>query len=155
MSQTPPVVLGGDPDDDTVHKAPTGESSPYGLNKANPAFILVNADPKHIWINDEHLIETDDRRLKPGKHLLTVTGGSVLYEVVEERDSEKFSVSHVPDHIDDVNDPSDEIVLKRKYSLEDEARTSGTQSFPRYQFETEDALSMGDVPPFIFEPQSN
>jgi hypothetical protein len=79
----------------------------------------------------------------------------VLYEVVEERDSEKFNASRVPDHIDDVNDPSDEIVLKGKYSLEDEARTSGTQSFPRYQFETEDALSMGDAPPLIFEPQSN
>jgi hypothetical protein len=155
MSQKPSVLLGGDPDDDTVHKEPTVKNSPYGLDEANPAFILVDVDPKHIWIDDEHLIETDDRRLKPGKHLLTVTGGSVLYEVVEERDSEKFSDSSVPDHIDDVNDPSDEIVLKSKYSLEDEVRMSGTQSFPRYQFETEDALSMGDAPPLVFKPQSN
>mgnify|MGYP007091085703 FL=1 len=153
MSQTPPVLLGGDPDEGSVHIEPTDKASQYGLEESNPAFILINADPQHIWIGDEHLVETSERRLKPGKHLLTVTGGSILYEVIEERDSEKFSASGVPDYIDDVDNPSDEIVLEGKYSLEDEAFSSGTQSFPRYQFETEAALSMGDVPPIIFEPR--
>jgi len=154
MNQTPSVLFGGDPDEDTVHIEPTDKASQYGLMESNPAFILINTDPQHIWIGDEHLVETSDRRLEPGKHLLTVTGGSVLYEVVEERDSEKFSASGVPDDIDDVNDPSDEIVLKSKYNLEEEVHTSGTQSFPRYQFETEAPLSIGGVPPIIFEPQS-
>lgn len=155
MSQTPPVLLSGESDRDTIHGESTTSGGAYGLDEVNPEFILIDADPKHIWVGDVHLVETTDRRLKPGKHLLTVTGGSILYEVTEVRDSDKFTASSVPNHIDDVNNPSDEVVLKGKYSLEDETHLSGTeQSFPRYQYETADALSMGDVPPLIFESQN-
>jgi len=83
------------------------------------------------------------------------TSAKTLYEVNKTRDSDKFSPSDVPTHIDDVNDPNDEVVLQRRYSLEDEVRTSGSQSFPRYQLETEEPLSMGDAPPIVSEPQSD
>lgn len=75
----------------------------------------------------------------------------VLYKIT---DSDKFTDADVPSPINDVTNPSDEIVLQGKYSIEYETRISGSQLFPRYQFETENAFSMCDAPPVIFEPHS-
>lgn len=127
----------------------------YAVNKyAHPDFILIGTEQKYVWFGNTHLVETDNRRLEPGKYLLMLPGGKGLYKITEIPDSDKFTDANVPSPINDVTNPSDEIVLQGKYSIEYETRISGTQSFPRYQFETEDALSMGDVPPVIFEPHS-
>lgn len=150
MTHTPSVLLGGVHEDKQKDNAAPHTSSGY----TDPEFILVNADPKHIWIDDLHLVETTHRRLQPGKHLLTVTGGKVLYEVIDVRDSETFDETDVPESVNDVTDPTDEIVLKTKYDLESEAYGSTTQSFPRYQYETEQPLTMGDSPPVIFDIHS-
>lgn len=156
MGHTPPVILGDEVDPDTFYEeydaSPifAAESSKY----SRPEIVFVDDNPTHIWIDDSHLVETDDRRLRPGKHILTVTGTKTLYEVTEVRDSDKFDVTSVPDHIDDVEDPADEIVLETTYDFESGLLTSGTQSFPRYQYETEEVLSMGDAPPLVFEPQN-
>lgn len=150
MSDTPSVLLGGvgeDKEGDNVAAyAPSGYT--------DPEFILVDADPRHVWIDDIHLVETTNRRLQPGKYLLTVTGGKVLYEVIDVRDSDTFNEADVPDFVDDVEDPAEEVVLKTKYDLESEAHGSTTQSFPRYQYETEKPLTMGDSPPVIFNAHS-
>ena len=150
MSDTPSVLLGGVREDKKENGGTPHTFSGY----TDPEFILVNADTKHIWIDGLHLVETTHRRLQPGKHLLTVTGGKVLYEVIDVRDSETFDEMGVPDFVNDVPDPADEIVLKTKYDLESEAYGSTTQSFPRYQYETEQPLTMGDSPPVIFDIHS-
>ena len=118
-------------------------------------FLLVYSDPLHIWLEGDHLVETAVRRAEVGKYFLTVIGEATLYEVVEINDSEAKDATefrNVPEHIDDVQDPADELVLNARYVLSQKTSASGTHSAPRYQYETEEALNMGHIPPLVFKP---
>lgn len=153
MGHTPPVVLGEEVDPDTFYQEYDAspmfavESSKY----TRPDVILVDDDPTHIWIDEDHLVETANRRLSSGKYLLTRVGGQMLYEVIDVRDTDAFDSSDVPDIVDDVQNPTDELVLELRYDFESVTSRSGTTSVPRYQFETESPLNMGHRPPTIFE----
>ena len=154
MGHTPPVVLGNEVDPDTFYQEYDAsalfavESSKY----TRPEVVLVDDDPTHIWIDDDHLVETPNRRLSSGKYLLTRVGGQMLYEVIDVRNTDTFDSSDVPDIVDDVQNPTDELVLEHKYDFESVISRSGTTSVSRYQFETEAPLNMGHRPPKIFEP---
>lgn len=136
-------------------------------------FLLVRADPKHIWMDGEHHVETDDRRAVPGK-LYLFRQPQQLLRVVDIIEADDSSAEH------GVEDAQDTVVIEYVYELAgtpseptfrdtdagewshyDPGHEYGpdgeytvqnaTEGLKRYQLETTQALSMGDRPMVAFK----
>ena len=108
----------------------------------DPEFLMVYGGKRHIWFDGEHLVETDDRRVEVGKYYFDPNGEQLLMRVVEIAEGER----EVP--VSDVADESGEVTVEILYEAgnDDELPDEGrTEVLPEYLFETEEAVSMGDL----------
>lgn len=148
---------------------------PGELSEENPApeFLMVHTRPRQIWIETDHYIETDTRRASPGKvylfpepnHLFRVVDILEAEESVTEYQVEDARDTVVIEYLYDLNGKSSVIDFNEEddsdagtyppgteYGGDCESTVENqTETMLRYQIETPEALSMGDVAMIPFE----
>lgn len=152
MSNPAALVTTGESDAQTDSESGEEQQS---VRVESPELVYIQADPAHIWFNKKHLIESESRRVKPGKYYLTQTGEPILHRVEEIINEEEHEEGfECPAFVDDVANPVDAVVVQHCYTLtvdDEEAFKNGSERVPRYVLETTQAISMGDVPDRVFE----
>lgn len=121
---------------------PPGE---FDKTRSEPELLMINR--RHMWIDGEHYVRSDDRRAVPGKYYL-VMNHELLVRVTGVTEAEESVTDY------GVEDAEDTITYERLYSFPNPGSVeteSGEGSMQRYQMESAQAISMGDVGSIPFE----
>lgn len=123
---------------------------PNELNNPSPEpdFLMIHSNPTHVWIGDTHYIESNNRRAEPGK-CYYLSEGKWFFRVLENQESNEDPVTEYG-----VENARDTVVVENVYQIDsDNPQNNHTDEMSRYQLETHQALSMGDVPLTPFDKQ--
>lgn len=121
-----------------------------------PDFLMVYSNPRHIWLDNQHFVETQDRRAEPGKYYYDPNGQGTFLRILKvgEEDDVELSTNY------GVENPTERLAIEYLYSTDDEIggfrpMDEGEPSdyCHRYQIEADMAISMGDMVPVPFERQ--
>lgn len=140
----------------------------------SPDFLMTHTQPRQIWIGTNHYIETDERRATPGKVYLfpQLKQLSRVVDIIEADESTtEYQVegSHdtvVVEHLYDLNGQPSVVEHKRVCEIQGRSYSPGTsykgeceltienqaEGILRYQIESPEALTMGDIPTIPFAP---
>lgn len=115
-----------------------------------PELVLIISDPLQIWFDEEHLVETTDRRASVGKYYLH-TVGEVRLTRVESIDSRPVRDKKVPKRAQqEIEDPNDRVRVKVCYELSsDTGPYVGDSGGPRFLYEDDGSITT-DSPPIPF-----
>lgn len=151
---------------------------PGELSKEEPAprFLMLHTQPRQLWLKDEHYIETDNRRATPGKvyhflepnQLLRVVDILEADESITEYQVEDAHDTVVIEYLYDLNSQPSVVEFEYEHEIGGQTYPPGTEyggkcdlavknqteGMLRYQIETPEALSMGDIGMVPFESVS-
>ena len=145
------------------------------LTKENPdpEFLMIDSQPRQIWVKNDHYLRTENRRANPGKiyhfqefnQLLRVVDILEAEESVTKAQVENGRDTLVVEYLYELNGHPSKEEFTQEYEIEGEKYTPGTEyagdcdfvvegqtgGIQRYQVESPEALSMGDRPPVSYE----